>query len=234
MALLKSFTPGKVIEVGCGAGAVLYDISRLGYHCTALETSEKARETAEYINRDSANFTSCAQADPGWKNTFDFVFSFEVLEHIEDDEQALSLWASWLKDKGYLFLSVPAHVKRWGPDDEAVGHFRRYERRCLEAKLLTAGLEVIHHECWGYPLNSLMRPLRIRKYRKVLANHQNEGLSRENRSAMSGVERSAEAKLLRILQNPAGRLVMHSFFLLQRAFSRTDLGSGLLLIARKA
>jgi hypothetical protein len=50
---------------------------------------------------------------------------------------------------------------------------------------------------------------------------------------LSGVERSAEAKCLRCLQNPVGRLLMQGCFLLQRLFSQTELGGGILLIARK-
>jgi 2-polyprenyl-3-methyl-5-hydroxy-6-metoxy-1,4-benzoquinol methylase len=73
--LLKSFKPGNVIEVGCGAGALLYDVSKLGYHCTALETSEKAREIAKHIHeKNGSKLQIFSKANPDWKANFDYVF----------------------------------------------------------------------------------------------------------------------------------------------------------------
>ena len=86
---------------------------------------------------------------------------------------------------------------------------------------------------WGYPLSNLMRPLRIRKYRNIIEADTEKLLGREQRTALSGVERSAEAKFLRCLQNPVGRFLMRGCFLLQRLFARTELSDGILLIARK-
>jgi SAM-dependent methyltransferase len=195
--LLKSFKPGKVIEVGCGAGAILYDVSNLGFECSAIETSDKAREIARYIQQKRVTkFQVFSHENPDWIACFDYVFSFDVLEHIEADDLALVKWAQWLKSKGYIFLTVPMHVKRWGPDDVAVGHFRRYERMGLEDKLQKSGFEILHYEFWGFPLSNMIRPLRNRKYKAIMKAHEKKGLSREEGTALSGIERSAEAKLL--------------------------------------
>jgi hypothetical protein len=40
-------------------------------------------------------------------------------------------------------------------------------------------------------------------------------------------------KLLPLLQNPVGRLLMYGFFFLQRVFANTELGDEILVIARK-
>src|SRR5688572_255286 len=44
--LLKGLPRGRVLEVGCGAGALLNDLAGLGYDCTALESSSEARRVA--------------------------------------------------------------------------------------------------------------------------------------------------------------------------------------------
>ena len=71
---------------------------------------------------------------------FDLVCAFEVLEHIEDDAAAVRQWAARLRPGGWLLLSVPAHQRRYGPADELVGHFRRYDPARLTALLARCGL----------------------------------------------------------------------------------------------
>jgi 2-polyprenyl-3-methyl-5-hydroxy-6-metoxy-1,4-benzoquinol methylase len=60
--------------------------------------------------------------------SFDYLFAFEVLEHIADDLSALREWTGFLKPGGRLLVSVPAHARKYGKADEIVGHVRRYER----------------------------------------------------------------------------------------------------------
>ena len=53
---------------------------------------------------------------------FDYVFAFEVLEHITHDLDALKEWSSYVKEGGHILISVPAHMKHFDRDDEYVGH----------------------------------------------------------------------------------------------------------------
>ena len=46
-------------------------------------------------------------------------------------------------------LSVPAHPSHFGPVDEAVGHFRRYDAPGLRATLEDAGLRPVRLESYG-------------------------------------------------------------------------------------
>ena len=69
---------------------------------------------------------------------------FRSLEHIEDDRGALARFAGLLKPGGRLVLVVPAYQALFNPLDANDGHFRRYGRADLNAKLANAGFKVVH------------------------------------------------------------------------------------------
>lgn len=75
-------------------------------------------------------------------NSADLIYSINVLEHIEDDQDVFNLFFEKLKPEGRLYLYVPAFHFLWTKMDDAVGHIRRYERRDLEQKLKLAGFEI--------------------------------------------------------------------------------------------
>jgi SAM-dependent methyltransferase len=74
--------------------------------------------------------------------TFDLVCALDIVEHVDDDERALSELARVCMPGATLLLSTPLHPSRWTPFDDFVGHRRRYEPRDLLAKLAANRLEV--------------------------------------------------------------------------------------------
>jgi rRNA maturation protein Nop10 len=66
-----------------------------------------------------------------------------VIEHLDDDTATLTTLRSAVKPGGGVFVTVPQHPALWSAVDEFSRHRRRYTRRELEAKLRTAGLEVL-------------------------------------------------------------------------------------------
>jgi SAM-dependent methyltransferase len=74
--------------------------------------------------------------------TFDLVGLFDVLEHIEDDLQALQGIKQALEPGGRLVLTVPAGPSLWSRYDEESGHQRRYRERDLRAVLTAARFQV--------------------------------------------------------------------------------------------
>ncbi|MBA2371140.1 MAG: class I SAM-dependent methyltransferase, partial [Chloroflexi bacterium] len=73
---------------------------------------------------------------------FDSILCLNVLEHIEDDEDALQRFRRQLRPDGRLLLLVPAHRFLFGGYDRAAGHLRRYDRATLRALLHRAGFEI--------------------------------------------------------------------------------------------
>ncbi len=66
---------------------------------------------------------------------FDLVCALDIVEHVDDDDGALSELSRVTKPGGALLVSMPLHPSRWTSFDDFVGHKRRYEPPQLLAKL---------------------------------------------------------------------------------------------------
>jgi len=66
------------------------------------------------------------------KNYFDTVVCINVLEHINDDMEAVKAMLSVLRPGGKLFLYVPACNWVNGSLDRELGHYRRYSKQDLK------------------------------------------------------------------------------------------------------
>lgn len=74
---------------------------------------------------------------------FDVIGAFDILEHIEEDEQVLQQMHEALKPGGIMLLTVPQHAWLWSPVDDYACHVRRYSAQELHAKVESAGFEIL-------------------------------------------------------------------------------------------
>lgn len=233
LKLARGLPRGRLVEVGCGAGALLHDFCRLGFEGMGLETSDRARDVARAVS-DTVDGPLVVAGVPGrdWEGQLDLVCAFDVLEHIEDDDEALAEWVSWLRPGGRLLVSVPAHRARWGAGDEWAGHFRRYDRVDLEAVLRGRGLHIEHLECYGFPLANLTEWAGQPTYRRLVAERSGAS-SKAEATAESGIERRDAGRLFRLANTLPGRAALKLAFAAQAVTAETDWGSGYLAQARK-
>jgi SAM-dependent methyltransferase len=80
---------------------------------------------------------------------FDPVCALDIVEHVDDEDGALSELARVAAPGAALLLSVPLHPSRWTVFDEFVGHRRRYEPERLFAKLTEYGFAVEKSAIYG-------------------------------------------------------------------------------------
>jgi 2-polyprenyl-3-methyl-5-hydroxy-6-metoxy-1,4-benzoquinol methylase len=144
----------RILEIGCGTGHNLEMLGRFGT-VDAAEMDEAARlVAAERLGRPAIE--SRLPDLPGVRRgAYDLVALLDVLEHVEQDQEALRSIAATLKPGGRILLTVPAFPWMWSAHDEVNHHKRRYTKRTLRAAIAGAGLR-IEMMSW---FNSLLFPL---------------------------------------------------------------------------
>jgi SAM-dependent methyltransferase len=86
---------------------------------------------------------------PFAESSFDLVCALDIIEHVDDDDGALSEVARTVKPGGAILMSVPLHAALWTSFDDFVGHKRRYEPSELLSKLAQHGLSVERSAVFG-------------------------------------------------------------------------------------
>lgn len=162
LALLSASVPagGEYLDVGCGTGAVLSELNRLGVGFGLDFSDDALRYSGE--RGISRLVRGNGEKLPFTDGSFDAVVGLDVFEHIPDDVAAFREAYRVLKPGACLVLSVPAFPSLWGPHDVALHHFRRYRRRELCDKLQDAGFEIQVESFavfWLFPLVLLSRVL---------------------------------------------------------------------------
>jgi SAM-dependent methyltransferase len=81
--------------------------------------------------------------------TFELVCALDIIEHVDDEDGALSQISRVTKPGGTLLVSTPLHPSRWTAFDDFVGHKRRYEPSRLVQKLREHNLTIERSAVFG-------------------------------------------------------------------------------------
>jgi phospholipid N-methyltransferase len=139
---------GRVIEYGSGTGTFTERLLPRATSLVAVEPSGNLLPTL------SSRFKSCpdveicnetleAHVARQSDNSCNTVVMVNVLEHIEGDRAALRDLLRILRPDGSLLLFVPALSMLMSKLDRMHGHFRRYHKSELEAKVKATGAAVV-------------------------------------------------------------------------------------------
>lgn len=145
--------PGKVVvEIGCSNGYLLDEIRSTMPGATLIGCDYELAPLQRLATR--LRGVPLIQLDIV-KSRFpdeccDTIIMLNVLEHIEDDIEALRQVHRMLKPGGLLLIEVPASPTLYDVFDEMVGHFRRYTMKELVSKLDRAGFEVRDRSHLGF------------------------------------------------------------------------------------
>jgi SAM-dependent methyltransferase len=225
---------GRVLEIGPGIGALLYELASSGWSCTGVEGSTQALALARQALLPYSH-VQLLDSLPAHEQ-YDYLLAFEVLEHIEDDRAALTEWLQLLKPGGKVLLSVPSDPGKWGASDVLAGHFRRYDRPELTALLIARGYQIENVFCYGWPLSNVLYWIRtaVDYYRLRRERGLGGADLKRQRTGRSGIERRAECRLYPLYGNYVGALAMAACLKLQNWTLARDWGTGYLVIARRA
>ncbi|MEA3032309.1 MAG: hypothetical protein QOH86_325, partial [Sphingomonadales bacterium] len=106
----------RILEIGCGTGHNLAMLSGFG-HVDGLELDDEARELSEkrlgrkIMRSPLPGLSEVRDAD------YDLIGAFDVIEHIDDDDDALAAIAAKLRPGGKFIMTVPAHPWMWTAHD---------------------------------------------------------------------------------------------------------------------
>jgi len=138
----------RVIEIGCGIGnftRLLLDSSE-AVAAVDVEPGCIDRLLQRYPEQSNLRAFPCDVMAPAFAGLQSFhadsCVCLNVLEHIDDDREALRRMAAVLAPGGIVVLIVPAFPRLYGPIDERLGHHRRYTRASIAKLAEAAGLTV--------------------------------------------------------------------------------------------
>lgn len=148
METFAPFVSGHVIEYGAGAGTVSVHLAALARRLTLVEPSSNLVQSLHSRFAAASNIEIVenmleTHALDAADDSVDAVVLVNVLEHIEDDQFALKQLFRILKPGGYLLIFVPALQALMSTLDVMHGHFRRYQKPDLSAKIRLTGAELI-------------------------------------------------------------------------------------------
>lgn len=135
----------RVLEIGCGTGFVLDGLARALPDCDLVGSEiyiSGLVKAARRLGTRAELFQMDARRIP-FRNEFDLVCAFDVIEHIEDDIAVIEQMREAAKPGAGIFIAVPQHPFLWSRSDDVAGHQRRYRTGELAEKCRACGLEIV-------------------------------------------------------------------------------------------
>jgi SAM-dependent methyltransferase len=164
----------KVAEIGCGNGLVQYQFSKYyGIHVDGFDLNEVALQKSVAIDQNLFLY-DIHERNPEYKNNYDLIILFDVIEHIGDPIQFVDSVLYHLKKGGILAVNVPALQALYSDYDLAAGHIRRYNMNSIKLLENNFSLNKLIVTYWGLPLLPI---LIIRKLILVLSKNKKQTIN---------------------------------------------------------
>jgi SAM-dependent methyltransferase len=141
-----------ILDIGTSTGTNLRMLRTLGFgNVQGLDASDEAiRFCAQKGFNTVRKGDLCSM--PFASSAFDFVLATDVIEHVDDDAQAMAEIARILKPGGIALITVPTFRCLWGLQDEIAKHKRRYRKSELLALVTSSGMRIERQYYFNYLL----------------------------------------------------------------------------------
>lgn len=127
----KDIVKGNVLEIGTGEG---YGVKEIAPHVDKLTTIDQFESDVDFSQFDNTEFIKMTVPKLNFEDeTFDAVFSFQVIEHIDNDSEYLKEISRVLK-KGGKFICTTPNIKTTLSRNP--WHFREYKKEELKDLML--------------------------------------------------------------------------------------------------
>jgi 2-polyprenyl-3-methyl-5-hydroxy-6-metoxy-1,4-benzoquinol methylase len=155
--ICKELGARRVLDLGCGNGALARALSRAGFQVTACDVDRRGIEIASQVPSGVKFLQLGAYDDPSELNEsdFDVVVCAEVIEHLYIPRQVPRCARAVLKPEGHLVVSTPYHgylknlaisiLNKWDFHHKSLeegGHIKFFSPKTLAQLLKEEGFEV--------------------------------------------------------------------------------------------
>jgi 2-polyprenyl-3-methyl-5-hydroxy-6-metoxy-1,4-benzoquinol methylase len=139
----------KVLDIGCGTGILQKQIeSATNWTVDSTDLDYQALCHAEQ-GRGQIMYYDIIEKNPEFKEKYDAVILFDVIEHIEDTDTFIESVLFHIKKDGFLFVNVPALQSLFSRYDEVQGHFRRYNKIEINQEFNNFPMKTLDIRYWG-------------------------------------------------------------------------------------
>ncbi|RJR19316.1 MAG: class I SAM-dependent methyltransferase [Desulfobacteraceae bacterium] len=192
------------LDLGCGTGDLLAEIEMYrpriipygaDFYVEALIVASRKLKRSELFQADIRTIP--------FRNEFDLIGLFDVLEHIDEDEAVLREANKALAPGGGILVTVPQHPALWSCQDEYGCHLRRYRAHEIRSKLKKTGFRIIFETSFV----SLLLPA-------MALNRLFNGLKKKKKC-----DPMAELKIPSILNRVFARIMFMELLLIERGIS---------------
>ena len=153
--VVKRVEGDDVLDVGCGSGTIVRRLLKKGKKVIGLDIGKKFVSFCQSKHKKALFCGADAQCLPFENECFDTIVCSEVIEHLENPEDALKEFNRVLRPKGKLILTTPNISLRWA-FVEAIWtrlrgkmletRHRSFTRRRLRFLLDRAGFSISHND----------------------------------------------------------------------------------------
>lgn len=125
------------VDFGAGIGTFASELRKYGTRVICVEPDLSLCRSLKVMKFEA--YDSLASIP---EKSVPYIYSLNVLEHIEDDVGVLQELFRRLRPGGRLLIYVPAFKILFSSADKRVGHKRRYTKNALVRRLELAGFQV--------------------------------------------------------------------------------------------
>ncbi len=148
-----------VLEIGAGSGSLLSALAPFGKP-VAVDMSEAAIVACQSKGIKETYLAKFEDFTTDKK--FGVIIAADIIEHIENDREAIAKIKNLLEPGGICIIHVPAFQFLYSYWDKRMGHYRRYSLPAIKNLLTSAGFDI---ELATYRLEFFM-PL-VALFRKI-------------------------------------------------------------------
>jgi SAM-dependent methyltransferase len=125
------------VDFGAGIGTFSQSLRQKGVQILCVEQDAQMQKL---LRENGFEVVSDIRELP--KQQVDYIYSLNVLEHIEDDWLIIQEFFRILRPGGRIYIYVPAFNILYSSMDKKVGHLRRYRYSNLKSLLIEAGFTI--------------------------------------------------------------------------------------------